>query len=273
MRRIIAFILLSCLILAAVCVSYFANSSSQNNLEDELGKALSAYRQGESGTTIAARKQGFNSALDIYTQLEQKYKPCFSTGKFYYNLANTYFQLGEYPTALLYYYRAQALQPRNDDIQHNLNVALEKLNLPKQEPSSDVQKIFFFHHYLSMPERLQILAYLGIGLLAVISLRIAYPKFFFKYIITVLGIIYFLFSASLLYSRYVEPLQGILVKSSYLYRDKGKEYAKVYKTASAAGLKVEILDIQSQGTWYKILTPDGVLGYVPQESIRVISCN
>jgi hypothetical protein len=87
-----------------------------------------------------------------------------------------------------------------------------------------------------------------------------------------MGVCYLLFLMSLLYSRYVEALEGVLVKSTFLYRDKGKEYAKVLDHPSSTGLKVQILDVQANGTWLKILTPDGTLGYVPAESIRLISC-
>ncbi len=274
MKRVVLFTLAWLLLGAILYFVFFEYNYDQHQLEEDLNKALLSYQKGENGKSVAERKQGFNAALDSYTQLEKKYKPCYGTGKLYYNLANTYFQLGEYPTAILYYYRAYNLMPRDPEVQHNLDTALEKLHLTKVESVSPIKSLFFFHTYFSLPERLIIFFYLGLALLVLFSMWIWFPaiKFLLKYAIILICIGYFLLFLSLLYSRYIEPLEGVLVKSSFLYRDKGKQYAKVLDSPSLAGLKVQILDVQAKGAWLKILTPDGTLGYVPAESLRLISC-
>ncbi len=274
MRRWIAFALVTALLVVGGTMVYKLAVVPHHELDEQLSQALQAYRQGEAGATLASRKQGFNQALEIYGRLEKQHSPCMSSGRLFYNLANTYFQLGEYPMAILYYYKSWNLQPRDVQVKHNLETALDKLNLNHPEPISDVQRLLYFHFFLSTPERLQCFGLCAIILLTVLGIRIACPVFktYLDIMAVVLGVICLVLACSLLYSRYLEPLQGVVMKSTYLYRDKGKEYARLGNTPAAAGTKVDVLDIQNQGEWFKILTPDGTLGYVPEESIRLISC-
>ncbi|MCC5709535.1 hypothetical protein LH488_27915, partial [Klebsiella pneumoniae] len=60
-------------------------------------EAYQSYVEGEKAQTIADRKTQFNHALTLYKDLDNKYHPDFGNGKLFYNIANTYFQLGEYP--------------------------------------------------------------------------------------------------------------------------------------------------------------------------------
>jgi tetratricopeptide (TPR) repeat protein len=274
MTRLIIFIVTMALLLGGGYMAYKLSVVQQQDLEDQLDQALTAYRQGEKGTTLASRKEGFNRALEIYSQMEKQYQPCMSSGKLFYNLANTYFQLGEYPMAILNYYKSLRLQPRDENVKHNLEVSLDKLNLSRPEPPSDIQKIFFFHTYFSLPERLQLFSYFGLTLLATSLLMIAYlqSRPYLKYVVSIIGVLCLILAFSLLYTRYLEPLQGVIVKATYVYRDKGKEYATTSNTPASAGIKVDILDVQSQGQWIKILTPDGTIGYVPEDAIRIITC-
>ena len=73
----------------------------------EKGKAY--YSQGVSAATVAGQSAAFNAALDEFLGLEAAGNPVFGSGKLYYNIGNTYFQLEEYPRAILYYARAERL--------------------------------------------------------------------------------------------------------------------------------------------------------------------
>ena len=75
---------------------------------------------------------------------------------------------------------------------------------------------------------------------------------------------------SLFYTRFIAPQQAVLVKSSVLYRDAGEQYAKVSAEPLPAGLKVEVITVREKGDWLKILSPDGSLGYVESDSIRLL---
>lgn len=71
--------------------------------------ANQAYKAGE-----------FDSAKTLYTEVFQN--GMVSPGLFY-NLGNTHYRDGNYPAAILFYERALRLDPNDDDIQYNLNIA------------------------------------------------------------------------------------------------------------------------------------------------------
>lgn len=259
-------IILWCIII----ISILAILLWPKGIERQLNEAYASYEKGEKADTIAARKESFNRALSIYTDIEDHYDVAFSDGKLYYNIANTYFQLQEYPLASLYYYRAIALMPRNDKVKRNLDITLAKLSVPSLKEESIFKQIFFFHYYLSLPERLQLFFILGLLGTICFSLSIWFSWRFLKSAGFLLAICEMILLLSLAWTFYLAPVEGVLTHATILYRDAGFQYAPVSEKPALAGVKVEVVDVLQEGKWLKILTPNGSLGYVPQDSIRLI---
>ena len=69
----------------------------------------------------------FREALDYYAS---KIDPRNVSPALLYNMGNCFYQLGDYPRALVCYERARYLQPRNSDISGNLELTRRKLLLP-----------------------------------------------------------------------------------------------------------------------------------------------
>lgn len=83
----------------------------------------------------------------------------------YYNLANSYFKAGDLDKALINYYRAFRLNPRDKDIINNLSFTLEKTGqslIPDNMPRS----VFLAYNYFSLKE-LKGLAFIGLWLVAI----------------------------------------------------------------------------------------------------------
>lgn len=233
-------------------------------------QADEAYSAGEKASTIAQRQDSFNQALKLYEELESTYNPTFGDGKLYYNIGNTYFQLEEYPWAVLYYYRAQALRPRDSRIVQNLEITQNKLGLkPQAAETSIFQKILFFRTYLSLPEQLQLLFVLGILLLVLLSVRI-WTHYSLKYAIYLVSIFWIIMLVNVAYTRYYAPIEGVILKSAALYRDAGEEYAKVSGKPILEGSKVQVVDVVQDGKWLKVLSPTGEVGYLPLTTVRII---
>jgi tetratricopeptide (TPR) repeat protein len=57
----------------------------------------------------------------------------FQSSALYYNLGNCYFKLGDMPRSILWYERARKLDPGNEDVNFNLNVANSRIT-DKIEP-------------------------------------------------------------------------------------------------------------------------------------------
>ncbi len=235
-----------------------------------LQTAQISYNDGERGTTIAERKDNFNQALSSYQKLEKHYYPENGSGKLFFNLGNAYYQLEQYPWAALYYYKAQRLMPREDKPLFNLGLTLDKLQQPRPPAPTIWEKIFLVRTYLSIPEAIQLFALITFIVFALATFMIWYPKRFLKPLMVLFcGILLFL-GAALTYQKYIAPLNAVVVKATPVYRDAGTQFSQVQNDPLPAGVKVEILQIMPDGNWIKILLPQGAIGFVPMESLRII---
>ena len=110
----------------------------------------------------------------------------------YYNLANSYFKAGDIDKALINYYRAFRLNPRDKDIINNLSFTLEKTGqtlIPESMPRS----VFLAYNYLSLKE-LKGLAFLGLWLVAIsvtFFVSFKYRRLWLKAVIFSLGLTLF----------------------------------------------------------------------------------
>jgi tetratricopeptide (TPR) repeat protein len=235
-----------------------------------LQEAEKAYFLGEQTDRIEERKTTFNQSLKLFLDLDQRYSPTFGNGKFYFDLGNNFFQLEEYPQALLYYYRAEQLRPRDEKVQTHLALTQKKLGITPSSEAYAFDWLFFFHHRLSLPERLQLLFALALLTFALVSCYIWVRRPWIYALMVMALIATAPFCLSVAYSHALNPIEGVLVQSSLLYRDAGLHYAKVKPDPLLAGGRVKVLDVTKAGKWLKIQTHDGTVGYVPQEALRII---
>lgn len=233
-------------------------------------EAEEAYKAGEQAQTIAERTEAFNQALSLYSTLETEHQPNYGNGKLYYNIADTYYQLEEYPRAVYYYYRSQALRPRDDEVRKNLDSALAQLSLKPVSNSMGFQDILTLHDFLSLPERLQILFLLGVVLLVLLSLSIWWGYQKLKTLLYITAIFWAVMLINVGYSHYFSPIEGVVINSSLLYINAGEQYAKVSEQPIAAGNKVQVLDVEKDGQWVKVLSTKGEVGYLSASAIRLL---
>ena len=95
----------------------------------------------------------YQEAADVYESIHQA---GLKNGYLYYNLGNTYIRLGKTGSAILNYIRAYKLIPRDENLQANLNFAIQqtrdKIPLPEQ---SSLSTLFFWVNDLSLSENLK----------------------------------------------------------------------------------------------------------------------
>ncbi|MBO4706955.1 MAG: tetratricopeptide repeat protein [Elusimicrobiaceae bacterium] len=102
----------------------------------------------------------------------------------YYNLGNSYFKAGDLDKALINYYRAFRISPRDKDIINNLSFTMEKTGqslIPDNMPKS----VFMIYNYFSLKE-LKGLAFIGLWLFAIsitFFVFFKYRRFWFKTVI------------------------------------------------------------------------------------------
>lgn len=239
--------------------------------ESILQEAQANYTAAEKTNTIVQRKEAFNKALSLYTKIEENPNTASNNnGKLYYDIANNYFQLEEYPMAILYYYRALALRPSDEKVRQNLTFTLNKLGLDGPTKPSAFDQLLFFHTQYSFSERMQLFFIFGLLLLGCASAYLWQPQHWLKHMLLFLGILCALFLLSVSYTRYFSSVNGIMIHTTSLYRDAGEQYAKVSDQPILPGVKVQVLEVLQNGTWLKILSPTNEVGYVPATVIRVI---
>lgn len=235
-----------------------------------LYQAKISYEEAVKASNIIQREDNLNKVLSIYSTLEEKYQPIEGNGKLYQHLGNVFLSLEQYPWAILNFYQAKLLRPRDQQIELHLNQALKKLNLPENAPPSIFRKIFFLHYHLSLPERLQLLSLCTLILFGLLSLYIWKHLEFLKGMIAAIVLIWMIFFMSVIYTKYFESLEGVLVNAAMIHRGTNVDSPYVSSKPIMEGMKVEVLDVLNNGQWLKIRTSEGTLGYVDSGSIRLI---
>jgi len=255
------------LFLFAVVYLFVAHFSTT---QEELKRAEESYSFGEQAQTIADRKEGFNQALAIYLELNKRFDPTYGNGKLYFNIANTYFQLEEFPLAIYYYTKAKNLRPRDENVKRNLELALKKAGLEYKEKTSLLRDVILLQSFLSLPYRLCVLFSLTIVLFILCSARLWVSSKYLNASISLFGLSSVLLLASIFDSLFIQPNQAIITKPVQLSRDAGEQYAKVTDQPVPAGSLVEIVDVVVRGQWLKITTEDGTFGFIPYSSAKLL---
>ena len=99
-------LLISMLLLMSFC------AFSQNS-EDSFLKGVEYYQQEQYSDAVNAFQQLYDENPDVF-------EVC-------YNLGNSYYKLNDMPSAILYYERAKRIEPNNQDVIYNLNLANNRI--------------------------------------------------------------------------------------------------------------------------------------------------
>lgn len=267
-RRLTPLVVFGFILLIIFIVYAFSFFSKRASLP--LIEAQNTFIQATHALNNFDKERDLNDALRRYLSIEERYQPLHGNGKLYQQIGQLYFDLNKYSWAAFYFYQAKALMPRSQEVENQLLKTFQFLNLPSENQKTVFRKVFFFHYFLSIPERLQILCALMLLILVLTSLYIWKSYSSLKGLIAGTFLIGLLFFGSLMYSRYVEPLEGVMIRPSLIYREANFLAPLVSDKPLMEGNKIEVLDVQDQGLWLKIRSDLG-LGFVPQPSIRIIS--
>ena len=218
------------------------------------------------------RSGDFQKAADAYESIVTN---GYEHAALYYNLGNAYFKLQNIPAAILNYERARRLSPRDEDIIHNLRLA----NLRVVDKIEPIPQLFIKEWWNALIAGLSSdgwasagivslwtavlmgVAFLVVrsGLVQRVSLGIAFAAVLF-------AVFSFVAVAQQIHHEQGD-LQGIVFSQSASVKSAPDE-ASVDLFVLHEGVKVELLD--TVGEWRKIRLPDGKVGWLPGEDIRVI---
>ncbi len=228
--------------------------------------AYEAYQKGERAKSMEERELFFNQALSFYLDLEET----AAGSSLFYNIGNCYFQLKDYPLAILYYKKALKDYPRHAKAKEHLALSLDKLGL-QAEKKSFLEDLLPFHYKYSIHERVEFCIYLFALFFVLASLYLYFRKTLLIQFSYFFGALASLFLLSISLSYCFAPLELILLKPAILRRDAGAHYSGVVEEPFLAGSTLRVLEQPtSSPSWLKVESEQGVQGFIALRDIRFI---
>ncbi len=230
--------------------------------------AYEAYLKGEGATTLEERHDNFRQSLELYISAV---KDSHSHPDLLYSLGNCYYHLHEYPKAVLYYYRTLELSPRHRDAKKNCIIAQQKLGVEEMVAfSSPIERLFFFHYLLSIPEKMIACGLFFLGGCISFSLSMWGKRRAFNSISIGCGITALILYCSILFGSFFSPSYGIIMRASLLRSDKGEHYSHVQEDPLLPGTRVQVKGYTPTDDWLQIATNGGDTGFISTISLELI---
>jgi tetratricopeptide (TPR) repeat protein len=214
----------------------------------------------------------YKEALQLWTEI---YNTGNRSAALDYNIGNAYFKLNDIPDAILFYERAYLLDPTDENINYNLQIARTLIVDRFQE----IPELFFVRWYNLVSLLLSANSWAVISLAAFIiclsflSFYLYSSKYRYKVIGFWLAMLFIIISASslaltlrnktLLFSGNKAIISSPLVHGKSSPDNSGNDLFILHE-----GTKITIED--EVGEWYEIRLSDGNKGWVPVNSLNKI---
>jgi tetratricopeptide (TPR) repeat protein len=269
-----ALVLLAALIaalLAPSCVR--ADALSETELAEHLAEAERAFRLAVSLDQSDPQRamERYEEALLHYERLTRE--DGVRNGRLYYNIANTYFRLGDLGRAILNYKRAALYIPQDENLKQNLEFArsrrADRIEIEERER---IFKTLFFLHY-DVPSRIRLhvfaAAFAAVWILAALMLFFEWPALRTLLVVTAVA------SSLLLVSILVEGIQagrnpeGVITAREVVARKGDAEtYQPSFTEPLHAGTEFEA--IETRPGWILIELGSGSRGWIPQGAAALV---
>ena len=193
-------------------------------------------------------------------------------GSLCYNLGNSYLKAGKIGKALVNYRRAELFMPRNEDLQANIQYALQQTidKIEGRDPYSYIKSFCFWYSRLTIKELVALFLVANMGLWGIALFQLFKTKEYLWLVLYVFIASALLFGASAaikVYSFYYKP-GGVVTAREITVRSGGS----INDTALFGlheGAEFDWLD-ESDG-WVKIQLRDGKKGWVQKETVEKVS--
>jgi tetratricopeptide (TPR) repeat protein len=254
MKHIKPFSILTILLVSVITT--FASVEQVN-----LAKANKAYSAGS-----------YTAAADLYQKIVDA---GYVSPELYYNLGNASFKMNEYSRAILWYERAKRLDPGDEDINYNLNVANTKIS-DKIEP---LPELFYKRWYnglvqaFSIDTWARILVFLFLaGLLCLILYLTSRVLILRKIGFWSALVMFFLSFSALVFAwsghSFTKSTSEAIVFAPTITVKSSPDEKSTDLFVLHEGAKVRLLDNISG--WYEIRIANGSVGWLPNNSLEKI---
>jgi len=249
-------------ILILVFISLLSgNLLSQDSSLDKFSKGVNLFTSGS-----------YEEALQIWTDL---YNTSYRSASLDYNIGNAYFKLNNIPLAILFYERAYMLNPADEDVNYNLQIARTLI----VDRFREIPELFFVRWYNFVSLLLTANTWAALSLISfvfsllLLSLYIYSSRFKQKVIGFWLALIFIIFSVSsisfslrnksLVFDSHKAIISSPLVNGKSSPDSSGTDLFILHE-----GTKVTIED--EVGEWFEIRLSDGNKGWVPINCLNII---
>ena len=231
---------------------------AQNPADEWFDQANTAYNSGN-----------YEDAAELYQKI---LNTDMESVPIYYNMGNAYYKLREYPKAIYYYEKALKLDPSNEDVRTNLEIANLAI-VDKIEPVPQSFVVRWWHSLRAMcsSDRWAWWSVVAFALLLVCafvffrSRRIGLRKlgFFMGIIFLVVFALSVVFAAQLRHSATTQD-QAIIMSPTVTVKSSPAE-ASVDLFVLHEGTKVTILE--SSNGWNKVRIANGSIGWLEADKM------
>ncbi|MCW8806101.1 MAG: tetratricopeptide repeat protein, partial [Ignavibacteriaceae bacterium] len=213
-----------------------------------------------------------DQAIEIYVRLLNE---GYEGTTLYFNLANSYYRIGQLGQAILNYERALRLSPSDEDVKHNLAFA----NLSTVDRIQPLPTFFLFEWWESILAYLTVngwtyLAYISFILLVILIVIYFFAKTIFQQkliLFSGLGMLaIFLMLISLLIvklNRKENLIEGVVIEQSITVKT-SPDLKSTDAFVIHEGLKVNLED--KLDNWVKIKLADGKVGWIENNAVEKI---
>lgn len=226
-----------------------------------LQRAAQSYAAGEYDTSAAY----YEEVLAAHGQSYQ----------LYYNLGNAYYKAANYPKAILYYERAMLLNPRDPDLQFNLELCQAQV-VDKIQVLGEILFVRWYHQIQTWCSS-NAWTLISLACFAIFMLSLCLYFFTKKHlikklsfslgIISIVFTIFTLINAGDLYKAYQQPGQAIVFAPTVTVKSSpdqsGTDLFLLHE-----GTKVRIKS--RLGSWIEIELADGSVGWMPETCVEII---
>jgi tetratricopeptide (TPR) repeat protein len=235
-------------------------TSAQSAALGLYGQANQAYQEGQ-----------FTEAIRLYEQILQS---GVANGLVFYNLGNAYFKDNQLGRAILSWERAGRLMPRDGDVAANLALArgltVDKIDVQKRGLLLRAVTVLARSANLSELTLIAFVLYLFTAVLGVAAIWIRKRGWRKKMLVATLivGILFLFASASLFGKIYQQRLTRAIVLAPVVEARSGpgEEYTKIFTAHEGTTVRIR----QQREGWNLISLPNGLGGWIPEESVENI---
>jgi hypothetical protein len=262
--------------LAFVAWAHGASASerlSEDELYGHLESAEQAFRRGVEldQTDPAAAREMYERALLHYERLVRG--DGVQNGRLYYNIANSYFRLGDLGRAILNYKRAALYIPQDENLEANLEYARSRrIDRIESRESDRIFKTLFFIHY-DLPSRIKLavftVAFAFLWAMASILLFLRRPLLRALLVLSIVVSGLFLVSIAVEAVHASRSPAGVVTAREVVARKGDAEtYQPSFTEPLHAGTEFEMMEERS--VWRHIELGDGSRGWIPEAAGELV---